>query len=266
VAALLRPEAAALVAFIALSSLASAQEPVDVRVRVTTSAGDPLAEARIAVDGTPRTATTDSSGRALIRVTPGPATLVIRRIGFTETRHELVAGDREDEIHITLGAVETLPTVVVRRPAALVPALERRRSSGRGTFWGPEELAVSHNVRSILGRTRDVKLAPGALLVRFRHPNLAGECYADVYIDGVLTAPHAASYNTPRFLALQKFEELDAITPAALYALEVYPRASQAPPDIVKLRDGCGVILAWTRQWAARQGYLAGDGRPERSR
>ena len=44
-----------------------------------------------------------------------------------------------------------------------------------------------------------------------------------------------------------KFDEIETISPESVAAMEIYPRVSEAPQNIVRLREGCGVILVWTK-------------------
>jgi hypothetical protein len=70
-----------------------------------------------------------------------------------------------------------------------------------------------------------------------------------MYIDGRLSAPYVNG-NRSSAAGAMKFEELDTYPPDEIYAMEVYPRASEAPPQYAGVRDGCGVLMVWTRTYA----------------
>jgi len=219
------------------------------------ASGMPLADATVFIEGTTETARTDDAGRAVLHAASRDPTVVVRRIGFAQLMLRLTLGTGlRQQLPVTLSRVHALAAVEVIGRAPLLQSIERRRSLSRGWVYGPEELAATHHVKTLIGRT------PGAAVdgtarwrVRFRHPNLGGDCWADVYIDGVLEAPHVGSFDGRGGNTFLKFEGLDSYPPSAIYAIEVYPRASQAPQDIVQLRDGCGAILVWTQSYAERE-------------
>jgi hypothetical protein len=219
----------------------------EILVTVTDADGRPLADATVFLEGQAESRRTDDLGRAALRTTEPQVTIVARRLGFGEAvlRVTLGSSDRQ-QLRIPLSNVQALPEVVVRAAAPLPATIERRRNLARGVFYGPHEIAAAGELRNLLART------PGAAIegtaqwaVRFRHPNLSGDCWADVYVDGQLWAPNVSSFGS-REAGIQKTEALRSLGPSGVYAIEVYPRATQAPQEIVRLRDGCGAILVWT--------------------
>lgn len=232
----------------------SAQAASPLVVIVTDAAGRPVPDALVSIANTAEVRT-DTLGSAAIRPPRGEFTLTVRKVGFVEARNRVPpAASRSAEIRVQLIAVQRLAPVRVVGERRLPAELERRRQERRGTFYGPEELATAPNLKSLLGRTRGVAIdGTGDFLLRMRHPAQGGDCWADVYIDGVLTAPYVKSFNEPRSRARLKYEELSMLPPSHVYAMEIYPRASQAPPSVVGVRDGCGVILVWTEPYAYHQ-------------
>jgi hypothetical protein len=202
----------------------------------------------------PETSRTDDAGTAILHPVSTDVTVRVRRIGFGEQAVAIKLGSaRRQRLRVLLPPVQTLSAVNVVGSMPMPADLNRRRLGGRGSFYGPEDLAKVQNARTLLAR------APGATLegsgiwaIRFRHPDFSGDCWADVYVDGRLTAPDIPSFTTFG-KAVKKFEELDSYLPDAIYAIEVYPRASEAPISVVRLRDGCGAILVWTRVYAEQQ-------------
>ncbi|HEX6251945.1 MAG TPA: carboxypeptidase regulatory-like domain-containing protein [Gemmatimonadaceae bacterium] len=218
---------------------------------VSDSSGRPLADATVINEQTGESARTDDAGRASLAADSSIVTVAVRRVGYRPRSMRVVLREQRQQARVTLAPIQTLATVRVVAAATLPAAIERRRAVGSGWFYGPEDLARVQSTKALLGRT------PGATIegtarwaIRFRHPSWGGDCWADVYIDGRLLAPSASSFGPVQY---EKFTELDSYLPDEIHAIEVYPRAGQAPQSIVALRDGCGVILVWTRAWAERE-------------
>lgn len=234
---------------------AGAQPTPPLVVIVTDEVGRPVPDATVSIGPNTAGVRTDTSGNAAIRSPPGEFTLTVRKVGFVEARNRVPpVAARSAEIRVQLVAVQRLAPVRVVGERRLPSELERRRQERRGTVYGPDELATAPHLKSLLGRTRGVTVdGTGDFLLRMRHPAQGGDCWADVYIDGVLTAPYVKSINETRSRARLKYEELSMLPPSHVYAMEIYPRASQAPASIVGVRDGCGVILVWTEPYAYHQ-------------
>jgi hypothetical protein len=245
----------------------SAQRPGqrEVVLVISDSSGGPLADATVINEQTGETARTDDAGRASLAADSGVMTVAVRRVGYRPQSLRVVLREQRQQARLALAPIQTLPTVRVVAAATLPAAIERRRAVGSGWFYGPEDLARVQSTKALLVRT------PGATIegtarwaIRFRHPSWGGDCWADVYIDGRLLSPSVSSVATSgsgdAMISLdgsspewEKFEQLDSYSPDEIHAIEVYPRAGQAPQSIVALRDGCGVILVWTRTWAERE-------------
>lgn len=245
---------AALFAFglnVFLSQVAGGQDLLHLTFRVSDAAGKPVADVRIVAEGNSVNIRTDSEGQARVSLSRAGGVLIFRKIGFAEERRAIPSTSRE--FRISLQRVATLDTVRVAAERGLPLTLERRRASGAGTHFGPSDLEAVNSVRALIGRDPQVRFeGTGPMIIQFRHPK-GGTCWPDVYVDGRLSAPAIGSLNLDRLSKLVKFEELDTYSPDALYAIEIYPRGSKAPQGIVHLRDGCGVILAWTKSWAERE-------------
>lgn len=239
-----------------------ADERRELIVTVMDTTGNPLADATVFIEGTAEVARTDDAGRAVLRAVQRDLDIRARRIGFSEQAMQVRLGEgRRQQLRVVLSPIQSLPTVRVVAAAPMPRSIERRRTLSTASFYGPDEVAAVHDVKMLLARTPGAAIeGTGRWTVRFRHPNWGGDCYADVYIDGVLSAPSVSSFEG----GFVKTEELQSLASSMVYAMEVYPRASQAPQDIVRLRDGCGVILVWTHAWAERE--LQGEQRPGEAR
>jgi hypothetical protein len=213
----------------------------------------PLPDATVFIEGTLQTVRTDDQGRASLKTNLSEVILWVRRLGYGEQALRFSLGrGRMQQVRAAMVPIQLLATVRVGGTAPLPAAIARRRNLGQGTFYGPEEIAGAQQIRTLIART------PGAVVegigrwaVRFRHPS-GGDCWGDLYVDGRLSAPSVGSQG-PQSLGALKVEELDSFSTQSIYAIEIYPRASQAPPEFVGVRDGCGVILVWTRAYAEQE-------------
>jgi hypothetical protein len=98
-------------------------------------------------------------------------------------------------------------------------------TSGRGTSIATCEFCrVSRD--SVLDR---VDIAAGAPLA----------CYMDVYLDGMRVYASRAG-KMPLF-------NVNNVDPHNVRAVEIYTSTSQIPPKYVRMGNGCGVMLIWTR-------------------
>lgn len=193
-------------------------------------------------------ARTDDAGRAVLYLQDRQHTVVVRRIGFSERLVQIrLRENQRQQLRVSLAPIRTLATVQVTASAPLPNVIERRRRLARGWVYGPDEVAAVHSTRELLARTPGARLqGVGRWSVSFRHPDGARDCWADVYIDGQLSAPEVSGFGGGPI----KFDELQSLPASAIYAVEVYPRVSHAPQNVVRLREGCGVILVWTKTWA----------------
>jgi hypothetical protein len=226
----------------------------EVVVAVSDSSGEPVADALVYTEGTSESSRTNEEGNAILGTELRELAVGVRRMGYAPQTVSIRLGESQRQLlRVVLASAQTLPTVSVTARAPLPAVFERRRNSGRGTFFGPEEVAAAHEMKTLVARSPGASVVGvGRWAVRFRHPAMGGDCWADVYIDGRLSDPTDSSFGSFD-VGARKTAELDAISPSEIHSVEVYPRASQAPSEFVGVRDGCGVILVWTKSYAERE-------------
>lgn len=202
---------------------------------VRTTTGAPLAGAQALVDDAGEPVTTDQSGRFLLVGQPaGTHMLTVRAIGYgaLRTAVHLATGDT---VRITaslqqLTVLDTL-TVTAPRSAILGEVVQRLRGGG----WG--HVLVGEQVRRAAMMTTVIQQLP-SIQVRDNGRDLmlvgrvgGRECLAHVWVNGFRS----------------DMEQLRAVRPREVVAVEWYPRGSFVPlryqPGSL---DHCGVLLVWT--------------------
>lgn len=244
------------------------------RVRVTTTEGEPIAYANLQISGG-RRFVSDDSGRVTAPITvTGPAALLARRIGFEPT--ELKLAEMPDTvIRLQMKPVATTlaaQVITVRSPFVRLDlgGFYRRMSEVQngariGYFMTPEDLALRRpqNVTDAVEHFPNIRLAPiddgvverigNARIThadgtperrRFRIEDRNG-CPLTVYLDRMRVQPVV--------IGLQAMdEEINSLINVQTVAgIEVYPRAAGAPPEYPAVNSKsigeCGVVLIWTK-------------------
>jgi hypothetical protein len=253
---------------------AMAQATLVVRVAADTTTR-PIPNVYVGIPALGRTATTDSSGRAVLeRLPAGAHRLVARAIGFRpdSTVVELMEGAVRQ---ITLKLTTHTPVLEEVRVSAAgtsrtgkMVGYHERRERGIGRFIDRDVLE-----RNGHRRTADILNTVPGVYVRYgytskawassgRNSNASGcptcgsantalinpgdrlagagpACYMDVYIDGALV------YNSSlRYAALY---DLNSIEPGSIEAMEVYSSGSNLPAEFQRTGGGCGAMLIWMR-------------------
>lgn len=177
----------------------------------------------------------------------GTFTLAVSRVGYQPFSFDSVtvgAGERV-ALQILLGvrAVPLEPVVVSGRSRQRAPAierfyerLERGRRFGSGHFFDRSDIEELHpgRVTDLLQRVAGVRVVPtrtGEGGVRMR-----GGCIPALYIDG------AHINRTDRNDSLDRY-----VSPLAIEGIEIYRSPATAPAEYFD-RNGCGVVLVWTRR------------------
>ena len=266
----------------ALASESSALPEVNpsdrvLRVRATTTDGQPIAYANLQVNGG-RRFVSDDSGRFVLPITVvGQAVLLLRRIGFEATQTILTTMP-DTTVRVAMNAVaRTLEAqmVTVRSPFVRLDlsGFYRRMSEVQngarvGYFVTPEDLELRkpQNVTDAVEQVPGIRLAPiddgvidkdglahadGVMSrYKFRIEDRNG-CPMTVYLDRIRIQPSLAGGNNVD----QEINSL--VNPASVAGIEVYPRAMGAPAEFpvvdIKPRPGyvsipqCGVVLIWTK-------------------
>lgn len=241
------------------------------RVRVTTTEGEPIAYANLQIGGG-RRYVSDDSGRVTAPITgTGPATLLARRIGFEPTELRL-AEMPDTAIRLQMKPVATTlaaQVITVRSPFVRLDlgGFYRRMSEVQngarvGYFMTPEDLALRRpqNVTDAVEHFPNIRLAPiddgqrdsdglthadGAMSRRkFRIEDRNG-CPLTVYLDRIRIQPVVVGLKAMD-------EEINSIINVQTVAgIEVYPRAAGAPPEFPAVNSKsigeCGVVVIWTK-------------------
>lgn len=208
---------------------------------VRDESGKPLADALASVAGAPGETRSDASGRFVLRGLPsGTQMLEVRLLGFGAARLPVELRNR-DSATVDVGLVKAtiLGAVNVRAPRAARALLEmdERQKSGLGRFITEKDLAGKHSIRSVFEEVPSVTVQTANrgtdFTILLPAASLGGnsKCEANVFIDGTRAS----------------VQELTAMKPEDLLAVEVYVRASQVPSKYQYVAERCGVVLAWTR-------------------
>lgn len=208
---------------------------------VAAAGGSPIAGVRVSLDGTERSATTDSLGHFLLSKLPlGSQTVEVRRVGFAPVRRavELRRGD-VTQVDVTLTErVVTIDSVqVVGRPANADPTgfLRRRKQIGGDHFFDHSEIEslATQKLSDVLRMTPAVNVSSsGDVSVRRNvHNSVLSGCSIQYFVDG---DPYTGN--------------LDDFRPADIEYMEVYAAGSSVPTQFGGARAGCGVIALWTRR------------------
>lgn len=203
--------------------------------------GAPVAGAQLLLHGDSLAILSDTAGSfQRLSVTPGTYLLEIRALGFVMASRVivLVEGDTLQTV-VELKRAE-LPGVTVKgklRPGyRRFNDFERRRKSGRGTFFTRSQIEkengdLSSLLRNVRGMREDC--SGGHCVVRMARSQIG--CVPEYYIDGTL---YTTFGNSTPLLDIQ--------------GIEVYLGPSEIPPEFLGANAGCGVIVLWTKS-APRQ-------------
>jgi len=132
-------------------------------------------------------------------------------------------------------AAVTLDTVRVRanRVTLTLQEIQDRRNSGGGFYRGEDEIKERPDIVTALQgfpNVRTERTVRGlAVIMPARNARESG-CVAAVYLDGLRST----------------YDELLMYKPEDLRAIEIFPRAPDAPLKY-QARNGCGVVLVWTK-------------------
>jgi len=199
------------------------------------------ASAYVGFTGTDRRVMTDSAGAFVLEGPAGTQTLEARALGFVAARIPLALRPGADTVMDVslLSLKRVLDTVQVRASRVYSRDSDgflRRRRSGNGRFWGPEDFER--------GRFHDIygalRMAPGVTMVQAGFERtltirggITGRCAPAVYLNGVQ-------------LGADFMGDLDLLVrPDEISGMELYTVA-QAPAQYQPL-NGCGSLVIWTR-------------------
>jgi len=206
---------------------------------VTDSAGNPIVDARVVVDGVPELRS-GSDGRFLARGVPvGTRQVEVLSIGMAPVMSVVdVTPTDTTQVLASMRRITVLDVVRVTASPALrrlVRDIEERRTSGFGYVKDSTQIADHGNMFSVMFEFPSVRVERksvyGDFVVTMAGTG-AARCLANVIING------------------QKadFEQLNFLRPADIAVLEVYPRRMSLPMQFIRF-DDCGAIVVWTK-WA----------------
>jgi TonB family protein len=223
---------------------AGAQAPGAIVGRITDESGIGLYGVEIALEDRDVRASTDEAGTfRLTGVSPGPAVVRARRLGFEPQRIEVVVGSGESaSLAVKLRPLpQTLAPVTVRtkrvdRYGRLAGFYERLEQRSGGYFITRYD--IEQQQPRMLGHV--LQRVPGVTLVRGRAGTtgvrLRGRrCWPLVWLDGL---PMSAGD-----------VDIDSFSPYGIEGLELYLGSTGPPLRYTAMNDGssCGTILLWTR-------------------
>jgi hypothetical protein len=229
----------------------------EVRLTVTTAAGDPVAAAEVVLSagkGAALRERADSSGRVrFVGVRPGLWPLSVRRLGVApvDVRVRVEAGTNSYTVQVSETAASLTGVRVVgdRAYSARLDDFERRRLSGAASAVVSRDqidrlrpVLLSRMLRGMAGlRLGDSVGYTVAISSRGAKPSRTNsmgfglvDCVMRVVVDGVLQPP---------------LTNLDAIVPSDVHGIEIFNGPSRLPLELAGLRtdNWCGVIAVWTR-------------------
>jgi hypothetical protein len=220
-------------------------------LNVVDEQGRPIPGAYVTVAGVERGETTDAEGRAKVAWIPQGNRLVgVRRQGYAFRRiaADFAGGDTvRREVAMTPAPVELegiVATTWGRSVRLRNNGFYSRQRRGLGSFMTREHL---DQVR--LSRTTDAFRHMRGFMVR---PSGArdivvaahglGGCLPAVYVDGATMFVRSAS---------DQSMALNMVSPDDIEAIEAYQGPGSIPAEYNMMGSACGVILIWTRSYAA---------------
>lgn len=218
-------------------TLAQTGQTGSVRGVVRDSRRAPLANAILDVDGYDGSAKTDAQGRfQLTGVPAGSRTLLARAVGFSPMMMPIeVTEPAGDPVNVKLERTIFLPGVKVTERTTLPKNLaefEERRRLGFGFFVDSVTIRQKPSVRSMFEGIQGVRVQGQTVsdLDIFMSAT-TGYCRPSIFVDGF-------TGDTKLLMAMSK---------ESFAGIEVYTRATLAPPKYAVIGSTCGVVLVWTK-------------------
>jgi len=230
------------------SLMPSTMGSVTVTGRVTSSAGDPIANAEVSIAGNSGVTTTDADGHyQLLDVAPGRDTLVVRHSGYATMRTvSRFSVNKRGKGKSTIDVAMLTPDEVVSAEAQYARDSARlenvgfnaREDVGRGAYFlDAADIAAIHPQKlSDIFRHVPVLLEnPFAMRNALSAPSL--NCIV-TYVDGLPRRSTTLS-------GLETFMRARDVIGA-----EVYPPGQLPPPPFVasSTRENCTTLALWTRR------------------
>lgn len=219
------------------------------RGRVIDESGAPLSYANVQVNSGRRLVADDSGRFQLPYPGGGASTVIVRRIGFEPAEVKL-ASRPDTALRVVLIAIPaqlrevTVTATTAYRSLDLSGFYGRMRDAERGAHYGffitPEDIdrrkpTSTTQMADGFPNVRVYKSGTGPMWDVIMGP---GNCAMTVYLDRIRV--------TNRLLGPSDFVN-QLVLPNHMAAMEVYPRASDAPPAYPSANAACGVVLIWTK-------------------
>ena len=209
----------------------------------------------VSVDGGPRFRTLSNAVGEFTLMLPSRQSfdIDVRRIGYLPGRIQIVAGS-DTSVSVKLQQLGVLmETQIIRareqvRNLAVRGFYQRMAETEKGglnaEFVTPEEIELRHPMRTsqLLDQKRGIRVRRVgtcqvvSLCYRVFGPS---GCSATIYLDGKrLNSLSVAGTSV----------EIDDLVPVtAVSGIEIYARASQAPPQYQSLAGTCAIVMIWTK-------------------
>jgi hypothetical protein len=206
--------------------------------------GGPFVDARVSLDDSLEVRS-EFDGRFVFADVPvGSHQLTARYIGAAPVRYTIdITSADTTAVAMTMSKVVTLATMNIASPERakmLREEYESRQVMYHRFILDSTFVGQQHSMANVFQSLPSVTvkrsgLSDFTLLVPDRHN---GSCVPDLRVDGV---------------AVNDFGQLVAIAPSRIVAVEVYPYATQIPPEFQRggIRYECGLVVVWTK-WAFR--------------
>jgi len=207
--------------------------------------GEPFVDARVTLDDSIEVRSEFDGRFVFAGAATGSHQITARYVGAAPTRAtiEIVPGDTTP-VSMTMARVTRLPIMNVSSPARasmLREGWEARQLVYHRFMIDSTAISRFSSLQNVLQmvpavRVKSTGIAGFTLLVPDRR---SGEsCAPDLHVDGVL---------------INEYAQLLAIPPNRVVGIEVYPFASQIPPELQRggIRYQCGLVAVWTK-WAFR--------------
>jgi len=217
--------------------------------RILSSDDRPLANARVLLEGSDATATTNDRGEfALGGLPSGSQTLIARALGFLPERRtvHLLTGHAPNEVVVRLTSlkrlVDTVRVTARRVYTTDANGFESRRRAGQGHYIDRAQIdrqqaTTASDLLRMVPRVEVLASGVGFFghVVAFRKPfAFEGYCRPDLYVDGYL-------------FPSGDMEIDDVVIPDDIEGIEVYTKPGLAPAQFTNNMSGCGSIVVWTR-------------------
>jgi hypothetical protein len=217
--------------------------------RIVNRAGQPLAGARVTMDGTTALAISRSNGDFVLDSLPsGTQSLTVRKLGYSAT-YEPVETSASTPQRVTIAMNDFVPTLAAMRTEAqaiqgleMVGYLDRKRA-GTGVYLDGSKLDhAASGFTEMLRTVPGIRLTPSGDGMHYRIVPTRGQSgCVNIYLDGNLWRQMSPG-------------DIDGfVQPAEVAAIEVYTTSS-APIEFTPPGSaGCTTIVAWTSFTANRQ-------------